>query len=61
MAKKPPENRLQQSSEVTPYVCLQISCDDALYAFRLAQSKNVNNSADWSKTKFLLVFTMLNS
>jgi hypothetical protein len=57
------KNRLQQSSEVTPYVCLilQISCDDAFYAFRLAESKNVNKSADWSKSKFHLVITMLNS
>jgi hypothetical protein len=56
MAKKAQKNSLHRSFEVTPYVCLQISCDDAFYAF-----KNVNKSADWSKTKFHLVITVLNS
>jgi hypothetical protein len=33
---KKEKNPLHQSYEVTPYVCLQISCDDAFYAFWLA-------------------------
>jgi hypothetical protein len=30
---KKEKNRLQQSSEVTPYVWIQISCGEAFYAF----------------------------
>ena len=37
--EKTPKKRLQQSSEVTPYVCLQISCVDMFYAFGLVQQK----------------------
>ena len=35
MAKKAQKNSLHRSFEVTPYVCLQISCDDAFLSIYL--------------------------